>query len=47
MYTNLSAKTVVLDLQDGGSVFLKYVGNHPQGFAVHQCANFRSLFSGT
>jgi len=47
MYTNLSAKTVVFDLQDGGSMFLKNVGNHPQDFAVHQCVNFRSLFSGT
>lgn len=32
---------------DGGSMFLKNIGNHPQDFAVHQCVNLRSLFSGT
>jgi hypothetical protein len=47
VYTNLSAKTAVLDLQDGGSMLLKNVGNHPQDFAVQQCVNLRSLFSGT
>jgi hypothetical protein len=47
VYTNLSVKTVVLDLQDGGSMLLKNVGNHPQDFAVHQCVNLRSIFSGT
>ena len=44
MYTNHSAKTVILDVQDGGSIFLKNVGNHPQDFVVHQCVNLRSLF---
>jgi hypothetical protein len=47
VFTNLSAKTVVLDLQLQGSVVLKNAGNHPQGFAFHQCANLRSLVFGT